>query len=33
LVDDLLEQCGLKEMLDIKLTQRLGQEDNLEVWL
>ncbi len=33
LVDELLKQCGLKELLDIKLTQRLGQEDNLEVWL
>ena len=32
-VSDLLEQCGLKELLDIKLKQRLAQVDNLEVWL
>jgi len=32
-VSELLEQCGLKELLNIKLKQRLGQVDNLEVWL
>ena len=32
-VSELLEQCGLKELLNIKLKQRLAQVDNLEVWL
>ena len=32
-VKSLLKVCGLGELLDITLLRRLGQEDNLEVWL
>ncbi len=32
-VDALLETCDLAEMLTIRLDRRLGQADNLEVWL
>ena len=32
-IDELLQSCGLDELLDIKLARRLGQQDNLEVWV
>ncbi len=32
-VGSLLERCGLRELLEIKLTREIGRQDNLEVWL
>jgi hypothetical protein len=32
-VDQMLANCGLSEMLTIKLDRQLGRADNLEVWL
>ena len=32
-VDEMLETCGLSELLTTRLERRLGQDDNLEIWL
>ena len=32
-VRDLLGECGLEDVLTMKLTRRIGRQNNLEVWL
>jgi hypothetical protein len=31
-MDDILAKCGLAELMDIRLSQGIRQEENLEVW-
>ena len=30
---ELLAACGMRELLDLKLTRDIGRRNNLEVWL
>jgi hypothetical protein len=32
-VDTMLEQCGMSEILNARLTRTLGWENNLDIWL
>ena len=32
-VRELFQQCGMADILTIKLARRIGRENNLEVWL
>lgn len=33
LIVDLLKRCGMEGLLDLRLSRRIGRENNLEVWL
>ena len=32
-IESLLESCGMSELLDLRLSRRMGRKDNLETWL
>jgi glutathione S-transferase len=32
-VDEMLQSCGLSELMTIRLARQVGQQDNLEIWL
>ena len=31
-VEELLDCCGMRALIDARLTRRIGRSDNLEVW-
>ena len=31
-VENLLKECGMSEVLDLKLNRKIGRENNREVW-
>lgn len=33
MIDEMLESCGLKELITLRLDRSLGRADNLEIWL
>lgn len=32
-LEDVLDACNMKPLLDVKLTREIGRQDNLEIWL